>query len=78
MKEREEQSGELEREIGLCAECEHRRTQTTRRGSRFYRCARADRDPRFLRYPPIPVSRCPGYEPPPSHSGGGRTSKQDT
>jgi hypothetical protein len=29
----------------------------------FYRCLRADTDPRFVRYPPLPVLECPGYEP---------------
>jgi hypothetical protein len=40
----------------------HLRTQTTRRGSSFFRCARAESDDRFLRYPPIPVRVCPGFE----------------
>jgi hypothetical protein len=48
---------------GLCARCGHLRTQATRRGTTFYRCARADTDQRFLRYPPIPVRACPGFEP---------------
>ena len=48
--------------LGLCARCRHVRAQGTRRGSVFYRCARADEDERFLRYPPLPVLRCPGFE----------------
>lgn len=36
--------------------------QTTRRGAIFLRCARADEDQSFLRYPPLPVLRCPGHE----------------
>jgi hypothetical protein len=35
---------------------------TNRRGSAFYRCLRADADPRFVRYPPLPVLECPGYD----------------
>lgn len=35
---------------------------TNRRGSVFFRCARADTDARFVRYPPLPVLACPGYE----------------
>ncbi|HEY6060719.1 MAG TPA: hypothetical protein VIV10_09040 [Gemmatimonadales bacterium] len=35
---------------------------TNRRGSTFYRCALAETDPRFVRYPPLPVVNCPGYE----------------
>jgi hypothetical protein len=38
------------------------RIVTTRRGSVFYRCLRAETDPRFVRYPPLPVLQCPGYE----------------
>jgi hypothetical protein len=34
----------------------------TERGSVFYRCARAATDPRFRKYPPLPVVRCEGYE----------------
>jgi hypothetical protein len=48
--------------IGLCATCRHLREQASRRGSVFYRCARADEDEGFLRYPPLPVLRCHGYE----------------
>ena len=32
------------------------------RGSVFFRCARAESDARFVRYPPLPVLACPGYE----------------
>ncbi|MFO0689330.1 MAG: hypothetical protein U0900_11540 [Myxococcota bacterium] len=49
--------------IGLCAQCRHRRELTSARGSVFHRCARAEEDERFPRYPPLPVRRCPGYEP---------------
>lgn len=49
-------------ELGLCADCRHRREQASRRGSVFQRCARADEDDRFPRYPPLPVRRCPGHE----------------
>ena len=48
--------------IGLCATCRHRREQASRRGSVFYRCARADEDEAFVRYPPLPVLRCRGHE----------------
>jgi hypothetical protein len=33
------------------------------RGSVFLLCRRADADPRFSRYPPLPVSRCSGFAP---------------
>lgn len=49
--------------IGLCGICRYRRTQASKRGGVFYRCARADDDPSFPRYPPLPVLRCSGHEP---------------
>jgi hypothetical protein len=48
---------------GLCASCEHSRVIETVRGSRFYLCRLSETDPRFPRYPPLPVLRCDGYEP---------------
>jgi hypothetical protein len=52
--------------VGLCARCRHARTQTTKRGSTFWRCLRAETDARFVRYPPLPVRVCAGYEATPS------------
>ena len=51
-----------EETIGLCASCRHVRRVETERGSVFYRCTRAATDPRFRKYPPLPVVRCEGYE----------------
>ena len=48
--------------VGLCLTCRCKRAVTNRRGSVFFRCARADTDPRYVRYPPLPVETCPGYE----------------
>ncbi|HEU5262949.1 MAG TPA: YciI family protein [Gemmatimonadales bacterium] len=48
--------------IGLCFTCRWMRAVTTRRGSTFFRCSLAETDPRFVRYPPLPVLSCPGYE----------------
>ncbi|HTY06696.1 MAG TPA: YciI family protein [Gemmatimonadales bacterium] len=48
--------------VGLCLTCRWTRPSTTRRGSTFYRCGRAEEDARFTRYPPLPVRSCPGYE----------------
>ena len=53
---------DAERLIGLCARCRHARVQTTARGSTFWRCTRAETDPRFMRYPVLPVRVCPGFE----------------
>ena len=49
---------------GLCATCVHMRELTSDRGSIFYRCALSDSDPRFPRYPRLPVLLCDGYQPP--------------
>ncbi|MFL6201003.1 MAG: hypothetical protein ACJ76J_17675 [Thermoanaerobaculia bacterium] len=47
---------------GLCATCEHLRLMASSR-SVFVRCALAETDPRFLRYPPLPVVACSGHQP---------------
>jgi len=48
--------------VGLCATCAHARRVTSARRSVFWLCGRAAADPRFARYPRLPVLRCPGYE----------------
>jgi hypothetical protein len=48
--------------VGLCACCACAERVRSARGSVFWRCRRADSDPRFRRYPPLPVASCPGYE----------------
>jgi hypothetical protein len=45
---------------GLCATCEHLRLLASRR-SVFVRCGLAAVDPRFPRYPGLPVRACAGY-----------------
>lgn len=49
-------------DVGLCFTCRWMRSTANRRGSVFFRCARAEDDARFVRYPPLPVQSCPGYE----------------
>jgi hypothetical protein len=49
-------------EVGLCSACRHARVQASARGGRFWRCARADAEPGFQRYPPLPVRACGGFE----------------
>jgi hypothetical protein len=44
----------------LCATCQYRRTIAAAR-STFYLCERSFTDPRFPRYPRLPVLRCDGY-----------------
>ena len=55
-------------EVGLCSTCTSARRVENRRGSVFYRCARSAEDPRYPKYPPLPVLTCPGFvemDPPP-------------
>lgn len=47
--------------VGLCRSCVHARLVTTPR-STFWRCGLSDSDPRFPRYPRLPVLACAGYE----------------
>jgi hypothetical protein len=56
-------NGRFAHPIGLCEHCAHVHVVETRRGSRFYRCTLAETDPRFPRYPPLPVLRCSGFTP---------------
>jgi hypothetical protein len=53
---------EDERGVGLCAGCRHARRVPTPR-SVFWLCQRAATDPRFMRYPRLPMLSCPGFEP---------------
>jgi hypothetical protein len=48
---------------GLCAACLHARRVESDRGSVFIRCALSEQDPRFPKYPRLPVLRCAGHEP---------------
>lgn len=50
-------------EPGLCSSCRHVKALGNARGSVFYMCTLAESDPRFRRYPPLPVRKCDGYEP---------------
>ena len=56
-----ESLAELRAEPGLCASCRHLQLVGSRR-SVFVRCGLSDADPRFPRYPPLPVRACAGYE----------------
>lgn len=46
---------------GLCATCRHARILASKT-SLFLRCAMAEVDPDFPRYPRLPVLTCRGYE----------------
>jgi hypothetical protein len=47
---------------GLCATCIHTRIIRSERGSRFLRCGLSDEDPRFPKYPRLPVLTCDGWQ----------------
>jgi hypothetical protein len=47
---------------GLCGRCLHARSVQTAR-SRFFLCQRSFSDPRYQKYPVLPVQSCPGFEP---------------
>ena len=47
---------------GLCESCVHTQVVTSARGSNFYLCRLSFVDPRFAKYPALPVRQCPGYE----------------
>ena len=59
------QSLEKEAELpaaGLCAECVHARRIESSHGSAFYLCELSHTDPRFPKYPRLPVLSCDGYK----------------
>lgn len=62
---------------GLCAGCRNRRWTSNRRGSSFLLCALAKADPRFPKYPPLPVRSCAGFAPgePPTEERGAAASR---
>ena len=49
--------------VGQCRDCLHHRVTGNRKGSLFYLCGRSKGEPRFRKYPPLPVLDCEGYEP---------------
>jgi len=48
--------------IGLCRTCRHVRVIGNQRGSQFYLCQLSESDPRFAKYPRLPMQRCAGFE----------------
>jgi hypothetical protein len=47
---------------GLCDSCAHQRLVRSGRGSEFSLCRLAASDPRFPKYPRVPVLECAGFE----------------
>jgi hypothetical protein len=64
-------SGGEKNKLGLCADCRHAQRIESSKGSLFLLCTRSKIDPRFPKYPRLPVLNCSGYDPP-SRSGGGQ------
>ena len=50
-----------EQTAGLCASCVNCRRVHSDRESLFYLCELSKTDPRFPKYPRLPVISCPGY-----------------
>ena len=46
---------------GLCVFCLHSRKITSGRGSDFWLCGLAATNPRFPKYPALPVRECEGF-----------------
>ncbi|MCC7365537.1 MAG: hypothetical protein IT303_14320 [Dehalococcoidia bacterium] len=55
--------------VGLCSVCSAARRVESGKGSLFWLCERSKDDPRFRRYPPLPVTRCAGFEARPEPPG---------
>ena len=48
---------------GLCDDCRWAREIVSGRGSVFLLCEQHQRNPRFPKYPPLPVLACAAHEP---------------
>ena len=48
---------------GLCDRCRHQELVRSGKGSTFSLCALSREDPRFAKYPQLPVLRCSGFAP---------------
>jgi hypothetical protein len=48
-------------QVGLCADCLHARRIESERGSVYFLCELSMSDPRFPKYPRLPVVSCSGY-----------------
>jgi len=52
--------------LGLCANCVHARPVESAKGAQFLLCQLSQSDPRFPKYPCLPVLSCSGYQKTPS------------
>jgi hypothetical protein len=60
-------SGRNEQDAGLCARCQYAQIIRNNRGSTFYLCRLSATDPRFPKYPRLPVLTCAGFTPSPKN-----------
>ena len=51
----------MEGPVCLCAVCAHARAIVSGRGSAFWLCSLSATDPRFAKYPRLPVRACDGF-----------------
>jgi hypothetical protein len=51
-----------ERPQGLCRDCRHARHITSSSGVAYVQCRLSERDPRFEKWPRLPVLSCAGHE----------------
>ena len=52
-----------DRTVGLCSTCTNAREVKSDRGSKFTMCQLSFLDPRFAKYPRLPVLTCSGHVP---------------
>jgi len=48
--------------LGLCCDCQFAQRITSSKGSQFLLCNLSKTDPRFPKYPRLPILSCSGYE----------------
>jgi hypothetical protein len=51
---------------GLCGTCAHTKRVDSARGTSFYLCGLSKSDPRYGKYPQLPVLACAGHQATPS------------
>jgi hypothetical protein len=61
---------QVRRESGLCGNCLNSRRIASARGAVFLLCQLSATDPRFPKYPRLPVFSCIGYAPSPESPQG--------
>ncbi len=62
---------------GLCGLCRHARVVSSARGSRFWRCDEAARDPSLRKYPALPRLACHAFTPARRYTGAEMPTRDD-